>query len=63
MELDLSNEQAVELRDLLAGALADLHSEVHHTDSVEYRARLQRREGLLRALHEQLERATATPAR
>ena len=54
MQLTLSADEAGELRDLLAVALSDLRSEIHHTDSPEFRERLQTRERLLLRLQEQL---------
>ena len=57
MQLTLSADEASELRELLAVALSELRSEIHHTDSPEYRERLQQRERLLQRLHEQLDTA------
>jgi len=57
MQLTLSSDEASELRDLLAVALSDLRSEIHHTDSPEFRERLQTRERLLLRLQEQLDAA------
>jgi len=54
MQLTLSPEEARELRELLATALSDLRSEIHHTDSPEFRDRLQSRQRLLLRLQEQL---------
>lgn len=54
MQLTLTHDAVRELRDLLEGALADLRSEIHHTDSAEYRRGLQDRERILRGLWQQL---------
>lgn len=61
MQLTLTNEDARELRDLLEAALADLRSEIHHTDSAEYRRGLQERDRILRGVWQQL--AEREPAR
>ncbi|MHB1225392.1 MAG: hypothetical protein ACYC2G_15290 [Gemmatimonadaceae bacterium] len=62
MELRLSPEQAVELRDLITVALSELRSEIFHTDAVEFRERLHERERLLLGVQEQLGQRTTTPA-
>lgn len=54
MNLNLSPEEVRELRDLLSGVLTDLRSEIHHTDSAEYRRGLQARDRVLRGVWEQL---------
>jgi hypothetical protein len=54
MQITLSPDEARELRGLLSAALADLRSEIHHTDSAEFRGRLQERERLLMRLRDQL---------
>lgn len=54
MQLTLSPEEARELRELIEVTLSDLHSEIHHTDSAEYRERLRRRERLLQGLRARL---------
>lgn len=56
MELRLSAEQAVELRALVSAALTELHSEIHHTDSVEFRGQLQDRERRLMEVQAELDR-------
>lgn len=61
MQLTLTNEDARELRDLLEAALADLRSEIHHTDSSDYRRGLQERDRILRGLWQQL--GAGEPAR
>ena len=54
MQLTLSAEEAGELRDVLAAALSDLRSEIHHTDASDYRESLLSRQRLLQRLLEQL---------
>lgn len=54
MELTLSTEEARELRRLLASALSELRSEIHHTDTASFRERLQERERVLMSLRERL---------
>ncbi len=56
MELRLSAEQAVELRALVSAALTELRSEIHHTDSAEFRERLKDRELKLVAVQAELDR-------
>lgn len=57
MHLTLSPEEASELRSLLDVSLTDLRSEIHRTDTPEYRERLQERERRLLQLRERLEEA------
>lgn len=54
MQIDLSAEEARELRELLAIAVSDLRSEIHHTDSPEFRERLLGRQRVLARLQERL---------
>jgi len=61
MQLTLTPEEARELRDLLAAALSDLRSEIHRTDSPEFRDRLLSRQRLLLRLQEQLGAGEAQP--
>jgi len=61
MQLTLTPEEARELRDLLAAALSDLRSEIHRTDSLEFRDRLVSRQRLLLRLQEQLGAGEAQP--
>ncbi len=56
MELRLSTEQAAELRALVSAALTELRSEIHHTDSAEFRERLKDRELRLMAVQAELDR-------
>jgi hypothetical protein len=54
MQLLLRNDEAVELHDLLRGALADLSHEIADTDSWEYRKVLRQRRDRLEAVRRQL---------
>ena len=61
MQLTLSPDEARDLREVLAAVLSDLRSEIHHTDSPEFKERLMSRERLLRRLSEQLNTVEALP--
>ena len=61
MQLTLSPEEARELRDLLAIALSDLRSEIHHTDSADFRESLLSRQRVLQGLQERLGAGEAQP--
>jgi hypothetical protein len=54
MQLLLRNDEAVELHDLLRGALADLSHEIADTDSWEYRKLLRQRRDRLEAVRRRL---------
>ena len=54
MQMTLSREEARELRALLTSALTELRSEIHHTDTPEFRERLHARQRVLTRLHDQL---------
>jgi ElaB/YqjD/DUF883 family membrane-anchored ribosome-binding protein len=54
MQLTLSPDEAHELREMLASALSELRSEIHHTDSSAYRQALHARERTLRTLFERI---------
>lgn len=54
MQLTLSPDEATELRQLLDAALVDLRSEIHHTDTHDFRQALQRREQRLQQLRQRL---------
>ncbi|HYA68472.1 MAG TPA: hypothetical protein VED63_07050, partial [Acidimicrobiales bacterium] len=60
MELQLSNEQAGELRSLLDATFRDLTHEISATDNAEYRAGLRGRRDLLATIRSQLDEATET---
>jgi hypothetical protein len=61
MQLTLSPEEAHELRALVASALSDIRSEIHYTDSPEFRERLVDRQRVLQRLHERLGADEAQP--
>lgn len=54
MQLNLSADEAGTLRELVSTALSELHTEIHHTDTPEFRERLLWREETLRRLVERL---------
>ena len=54
MKIELTNEQAAELRELLQGALGDLSSEIADTDNPSYRDGLRARRVLLEGVLTQL---------
>jgi hypothetical protein len=61
MQLTLSPEEARELREVLATVLADLHTEIHYTDSAEFREHLLNRQRLLLRLREELSAGEVQP--
>ena len=50
LHLDLTEDECVVLRDLLALKARDLSHEIHHTDSRDYRTGLRHEEHLIRGL-------------
>jgi hypothetical protein len=54
LHLDLTEDECVVLRDLLALKSRDLSHEIHQTDSREYKAGLRHDEDLIRGLLERL---------
>ncbi len=54
MRIELTDEQAADLRDLLQGALGDLSSEIAATDNFEYREGLRARRASLQGVLELL---------
>ena len=56
--LELTPEEADALRALLSDALADLRSEIHHTDNRNFRVQLQARAALLQQVLQHLGEAT-----
>ncbi len=54
MELSVTEDEAVELRDLLDGSLGDLSSEIAATDDPSYRLHLRARRLRLQAVRDQL---------
>jgi hypothetical protein len=61
MQLTLSPEEERELRELLAFALSDLRSEIHRTDSPEFRDRLVSRRRVLLRVRDQLSAGEVQP--
>ncbi|HEU4628815.1 MAG TPA: hypothetical protein VFS08_03690 [Gemmatimonadaceae bacterium] len=55
MQLDLTADEARELRDILASVLSDLRVEIGRTDTYDFRERLHEREARLRRVLEALE--------
>ena len=54
MQLDLTDDEAVALRELLDQHLSSMHSEISHTDNPEFRAQLNSRRDVLRGLRARL---------
>ncbi len=54
MRIELTDEQAADLRELLQGTLGDLSSEIAATDNAAYREGLRRRRGSLESVLELL---------
>ncbi|MGH9092649.1 MAG: hypothetical protein ACRDZR_14925 [Acidimicrobiales bacterium] len=54
MNVELSNEEAEELRAVLDGVLGELSTEIADTDNASFRASLQRRRDLVRGVHVRL---------
>lgn len=48
--IDLVDDEAVLLREVCAGALTELRSEIVHTDSMDFREELKRKEVFLKSL-------------
>jgi hypothetical protein len=55
LQMQLTTEEALMLREILESYLGDLREEVHHTDSFEYREALKRQENTLKKLLQQLQ--------
>jgi hypothetical protein len=55
LQIHLSTEEALLLREILESYLGDLRGEVHHTDSFEYRDALKHKEDTLKKLLQQLQ--------
>lgn len=60
LKLELTPEEEAILEDLLTTCINDLHSEIIHTDRVEYRDALKQRKQVLNKLFQALQ-ATKTP--
>jgi hypothetical protein len=48
--IDLSDDEAALLREVCEDALSELHSEIVHTDSLDFREGLKRKEAFLKSL-------------
>lgn len=57
LSVTLSDEESVELLQLLEQSLADTRVEVHHTHTPDFRDKVQHRERVLRGLLEKLRNA------
>jgi hypothetical protein len=55
LQVLLSTEEALLLREILESYLGALRGEVHHTDSFEYREELKQKEATLKKLLQQLQ--------
>jgi len=55
LQVQLSTEEALLLREILKSYLGALRGEVHHTDSFEYREELKHKEATLKQLLQQLQ--------
>jgi len=55
MELELTNEEVVALREALDDVLGDLSSEIADTDNPNYRAGLSRHRDVIRQVRERLD--------
>jgi hypothetical protein len=55
MQLELTDDEAKDLRDLLDGALGDMSSEIAATDNAEFRASLNERRNRLQQVRVRLD--------
>ncbi len=53
--IELSQEEQATLIEMLEACITDLHSEIHHTDSYDYKEDLKKRRDILVKLHNQLQ--------
>lgn len=53
--IEFTSEELAMLLDMLETCISDLHSEIHHTDSYEYKEQLKTRKNILLKLHHQLQ--------
>lgn len=56
--IELTREEQGMLIEMLESCLADLHSEIHHTDRFDYREDLKKRKEILIKLRNQLQQST-----
>jgi hypothetical protein len=54
LQITLSEEEKVTLRDLLQCCLAELRVEIHHTDNMDYKEMLKNRKNVLVKILEEL---------
>jgi hypothetical protein len=50
IRIDLSDSEAVVLREFLEAELEDLHGEIHHTDDEDYKEKLKQKQALLKRM-------------
>ena len=55
MELDLSDEEAAALRELLDSHLSDMYAEISHTDNPGFRSQLRTHRELIREVRAKLD--------
>ncbi len=53
--IELTEEEQTMLITLLETCISDIHSEIHHTDSYDYKEELKRRKNVLLKLHRQIQ--------
>ncbi len=61
VQLTMTHEEAVVLREVLSSHLSDLRMEIVDTDSMSFRESLKGREGVLKKILEQLDGALHSP--
>jgi len=54
LQIQLSTEEVLLLREILESYMGDLRAEVHHTDTFEYREALKHKEATLKKLLQEL---------
>ena len=62
IQIELSEAEAAALREVLRSYLSDLHTEIAHTDTYDYRERLKERQALLKALQQRLPNTSGATA-
>jgi uncharacterized UPF0160 family protein len=60
--IDLTEQEAITLRDVIENYLSDLHTEISHTDDRDFRSALKRRQELLQGILERLASLVGQPA-
>lgn len=56
--IELSQTEIAILMDMIDTCISDLHSEIHHTDSFDFKEILKQRKEVLSKLHNQLEQSS-----